>query len=504
MLAGIALLDFDQDGLLDAYFVNGAPIPSLVKEHPRDSNRLFRNAGGMEFTDMTEKAGAGGAGYGMGVAAGDFDNDGYPDLFLANVTDNQLLRNNRDGTFTDVTAKAGLAGGKHNGNKMWAVAAGWFDYDNDGDLDLFVVNYCAWAANKDPFCKTGKGNRAYCDPRFYDPLPNSLFRNNGDGTFNDVSELMGIAQHAGKGMSVSFSDADGDGFLDAFVTNDTMRNFFFRNSGGRKFDEIGLAAGVSFGENGEALSSMGSDYKDVNNDGRPDLWHTAIEEETFPLFLGRPNFTFFNATFPTGLGKTTRMMSGWSNGIFDFDNDGWKDLFVARSHVLDNVPESKPQRVYPEPNTVFRNQLGKKFEDVSLSAGESFQRAEAHRGAAFGDLDNDGRVDAVVTVLGGKARVFRNVSSSPAHWIAFDLRGKRSNRQGIGAMVKVTAEDGSTQWNTATTSVGYACSSDVRVHFGLGASSSMKEVEIRWPSGVVQKLANVAADRVLKVDEPAQ
>lgn len=502
MLAGVALFDYDRDGYLDVYFANGAAIPSLQKEDPKYKNRLLRNRGDCTFTDVTEKAGVGGAGYGMGVAVGDYDNDGWPDLFLANVTPNQLFRNNGDGTFTDVTEKAGVAGAKMDGRKMWAVGAGWFDYNNDSHLDLFVVNYCKWEVNKDPYCETPKRTRAYCDPRAYEPLPNTLFRNNGDGTFTDVSAETGIVRYLGKGMSVAFADFDEDGLLDAFVANDTTRNFLFHNLGGEKFEEVGVRAGVSFGQNGVALSGMGSDFRDVNNDGRPDIWHTAVEMETFPLFVHRGRGIFSNVTFTSGLGQYTVQMSGWSNGVADFDNDGWKDLFVARANVLDNVSDGKPDRRYPEPNSVFRNIKGTRFEHVSPGAGPEFQREAAHRGVALGDIDNDGRVDAVVSVLRGPARLFRNITGNDNHWILLKLTGTKSNRMAIGARVRITTDDGLSQWNMATTSIGYACASDSRVHFGLGTADRIREMEIQWPSGTKQVLRGIATDQILEITEP--
>jgi hypothetical protein len=503
MVAGVALLDYDGDGYLDIYLVNGAAIPSLKKESPAYWNRLYRNNHDGTFTDVTERAGVAGAGYGMGVAVGDYDNDGRPDIFLANVADNQLLHNNGDGTFTDVTAKAGLAGAKYNGKKMWSTAAGWFDYNNDGLLDLFVVNYCVWEVNKDPYCTIKSGVRAYCHPKQYASLHNTLYRNNGDGTFTDVSQETGIASHFGKGMSVSFADYDGDGFLDAFVANDTTPAFLFHNLGGKKFEEVGVAAGVAYAPDGSALSGMGSDFRDVNNDGRPDIWYTAVEHESFPLLINSAHGDFEDLTLANGLQPTTQM-SGWSNGIFDFDNDGWKDLFVARANVMDNISELFPNRKYPEPNSVFRNLGNGKFAEVSASAGPDFQIEAAHRGAAFGDLDNDGRIDVVVTVLGGPVRILHNISSGENHWILVKLIGTKSNRMGLGAQVHVTTEDGRSQWNEATTSVGYACSSDSRVHFGLGANQKIKEMEIRWPSGIQQKLHDVAVDRILTVEEPKQ
>jgi hypothetical protein len=502
MVAGVALFDYDNDGRLDIYFVNGAAIPSLQKTGPQYSNRLYHNNGDGTFTDVTVKAGLAGAGYGMGVAIGDYDNDGWPDVFLANVTGNQLFHNNHDGTFTEVTAKAGLGGGRRDSRKMWSVGGGWFDYDHDGLLDLFVVNYCNWEVNRDPVCTTGRGSRSYCHPRAYEPLPNSLFHNNGDGTFTDVSAEMGIAKHLGKGMSVSFADFDGDGWLDAFVANDTMPNFLFHNLSGKGFEEIGLRAGVAYTTNGAAVSGMGSDFRDVNNDGLPDIWHTAVEMETFPLFINRGRGLFLDMTVASNLARHTVKMSGWGNGIADFDNDGWKDLFVARANVLDNISESNPERSYPEPNSVFRNLGGNYFDDVSADAGADFQIPAAHRGVAFGDFDNDGRIDAVVSVLGAPARVFRNTSPGRNHWLILKLEGSRSNRMGLGAQVRLTTPDGGSQWNEATTSVGYASSSDSRVHFGLGANTLVREIEIRWPSGTNQILTNVPADRIMRVAEP--
>ena len=501
MVAGVALLDYDGDGFLDVYVVGGASIPSLQKDSPKYWNRLYHNNHDGTFTDVTEKAGVAGAGYGMGVAIGDFDNDGRPDIFLANVTANQLLHNDGDGTFTDVTKKAGVAGAVLNGKKMWAASAGWFDYNNDGLLDLFVVNYCRWEVNKDPDCSIKKGVRAYCHPKYYAPLHNTLYRNNGDGTFTDVSAETGIAAAMGKGMSVAFADYDGDGFLDAFVANDTTDNFLFHNLGGKKFEEVGLFAGVALSKDGTALSSMGSDFKDVNNNGRPAIWHTAVEHETFPLYVERGVGEFVDMTVPSGL-ASTKEMSGWGNGIVDLDNDGWKDLFVARSNVMDNISEQNPGRQYPEPNTIFRNVGNGKFEDVSTAAGPDFQKAAAHRGVAFGDLDNDGRIDMVVTVLGGDLKYFHNITSTPNHWITLNLQGTKSNRMGIGTQVHIKTDDGREQWNEATTSVGYASSSDPRVHFGLGSSALIKRIELRWPSGTRQTLENIKADQVLKIVEP--
>lgn len=500
MVAGVALLDYDGDGYLDIYLVNGAAIPSLQKDSSRYWNRLYHNNHDGTFTDVTEKAGVAGSGYGMGVAVGDYDNDGRPDIFLANVTGNQLFHNNGDGTFSDVTEKAGLSGGKFDGKKMWSVGAGWFDYNNDGKLDLFVVNYCAWEVDKDPYCPLKSGVRAYCHPKLYKSLHNTLYRNNGDGTFTDVSEETGIAAHFGKGMSVSFADYDGDGFLDAFVANDTTPAFLFHNLGGKRFEEVGEMAGVAYAPDGTTLSGMGSDFRDVNNDGHPDIWYTAVEHQSFPLLINTGHEDFEDLTIASGL-KATSDMSGWSNGIFDFDNDGWKDLFVARANVLDNIQELMPERPYPERNSIFRNLGNGKFQEVSVTAGPDFQTPAPHRGAAFGDLFNDGHIDAVVTVLGGHVKLLRNVTRNDNHWILLKLIGTKSNRMAIGAQIHITTPDGRSQWNEVTTSVGYTSSSDSRVHFGLGANSIIRDFEIRWPSGIKQTLHDVSVDRILTVEE---
>ncbi len=503
MVAGIALFDYDGDGYLDVYLVGGAAIPSLEKETPAYWNRLFHNNRDGTFTDVTEKAGLAGIGYGSGVAVGDYDNDGWPDLFVANVTGNQLFHNNGDGTFTDVTAKAGVGGAKLNGKKMWSVGAGWFDYNNDGLLDLFVVNYCVWEVNKDPYCRVKEGVRGFCHPKYYAPTHNTLYRNNGDGTFTDVSEETGIAEQFGKGMSVTFADYDGDGYLDAFVANDTTQNFLFHNLKGKKFEEVALDAGVGYAPDGIARSGMGADFRDVNNDGLPDIWHTAVEHEEFPLWINQGKGEFQDMTVASGLAKTNDM-SGWGNGIADFDNDGWKDLFVARANVMDNISIQTPSRKYPEPNTIFRNLGNGKFADVSATAGPDFQIEAAHRGVAFGDLDNDGRVDMVVSVLNGPAELFHNITENGNHWILLKLVGTKSNRMGIGAQIGITTADGKKQWNEVTTAVGYASSSDPRVHFGLGQNEKISEIQIRWPSGITQILKDVAADRILTVEESAK
>jgi enediyne biosynthesis protein E4 len=501
MVSGIGLIDYDNDGWLDIFIINGAAIPSLKKESPKYYNRLFHNNHDGTFTDVTEKAGLVGEGYDMGVAIGDFDNDGWEDIYVASVTRNHLYRNNGDGTFIDVTEKAGVGSPMYKGKKMWSAAAGWVDYNNDGKLDLFVANYCRWEVNKDPLCLGGGRLRAYCHPKFYEPLPSTLYRNNGDGTFTDVSDETGISKKLGKGMGIGFNDYDGDGLVDIFVANDNMPNSLFHNLKGKAFEEVAMDAGVAYSENGKAVSGMGIEFRDFDNDGLPDIWHTATELETFPLFRNRGAGIFIDVTGRSGLARPTLEMSGWSNGAADFDNDGLKDLFVARGNVLDNIAEFT-SRTYGEPNSIFRN-LGKMtFEDVTASTGTDMQLSEPYRGAVIGDLFNDGHMDLVVTVLNGKTRVLRNVTANDNNWVAFTLVGTKSNRMAIGAQIKITTEDGKSQYDIVSTSAGYGASRDPRAHFGLGAFKGIKQVEIRWPSGERQILRDLPGNRIHRVKEP--
>ncbi len=499
-LGGVALLDFDNDGFLDLFFTNGAGIPSLEKDDATFYNRLYRNNQDGTFTEVTERAGLKGEGYSMGVAAADFDNDGWTDLYVTGVNRNILYRNNGDGTFTDVTEQAGVSGTDGNGKKLWSVGAAWFDYDNDGLLDLFVTNYLDWSLAISKLCGN-EGERLSCSPSLYSGLPNLLYHNNGDGTFTEVSGPTGIRDHIGKGMSVAVADFDDDGFMDVFVTNDQSRNFLLKNIEGRKFVEIGVETGVAYTEDGLPVSSMGVDFRDLNDDGRPDLIVTALGGETFPLYLNAANGLFESSTYPSGLGFQTLRMSGWGVGAYDFDNDGHKDLLTANSHVSENVDFYGRDR-YRQANAVFRNLGNGRFENVTPQAGSALQSAAAHRGCAFGDLNNDGRIDVIVSAIGEPAKVLHNVGSPENHWILIQLQGSKSNRDGIGAKIKITSESGQVQYNHVTTAVGYASASDKRVHFGLGAARRIREIEIRWPSGHTQTLRNIAADQILLAKEP--
>jgi hypothetical protein len=497
---GVAVLDYNNDGCTDIFFTNGAAIPSLRKTGPEYYNRLFRNNCDMTFTDVTAEAGLAGEGYSIAAAIGDFDNDGYADILVTGVKGNTLYRNLGNGRFADVTAKAGVSGKDAKYGNMWAVSAGWVDYDNDGWLDLFISNYVVWDAATAPRCGTPQ-RQFYCHPKEYPGLPGQLFHNNHDGTFSDVSQASGIGRHIGKGMGVAFADVDGDGLTDIFVANDSVRNFLFRNQGDGTFQEIGLEAGVALREDGYAIAGMGADLRDYDNDGRPDLVVSGILNDSFLLFRNLGKAGFEEAGQRTGLTMGTRTFTGWSLGMYDFDNDGWKDLFFALSHLaqLDRYLG----RDSALPNRVFRNAGGKRFEDVSSGAGPEFQLAGMHRGVAFADFDNDGRVDAVVTVVNGPAKMFHNVSGGGAHWLAIRLRGRRSNRQGLGAVVHVHLPDGRELYNQATTAVGYASSSEAVVRFGLGSNRTAESVEVRWPGGGVQRLADVRGDRIVDVEEEA-
>ncbi|MDA2929287.1 CRTAC1 family protein [Acidobacteria bacterium AH-259-O06] len=503
MIAGVALFDYNNDGLLDIYFCNGAQIPQLEKTEEKYFNRLYRNQGGLRFEDVTDKAGVAGAGYSMGVAAADYNNDGWVDLYVTGVNRNVLYRNRGDGTFEDVTEKAGVTAELKDYGKAWSVGAGWFDYDNDGDLDLLVVNYCVWSSEKDPYCGARKpGYRTYCHPKHYGPLPNILYRNEGDGRFTDVSAESGIGEHLGKGMGVAFADFDGDGLLDAFICNDAHRNFLFRNDGDGRFEEVGLQAGVAYIDEGTVVSGMGADFQDYDGDGRPDIFMTALSNETFPLFRNLGNGMFRDERYPSGLGTQSLAWSGWSTGMVDFDNDGWLDLFVAGGHVQTNE-ELYSSRDSRQPNRLFRNRGDGSFEDISEQCGADFQQTGLHRGAAFGDLDNDGRVDAVVTRLNEKVEILHNVTASSGHWLILDLEGVGANRDGLGAVVKLTLESGQSLFRQATTTVGYASSSDKRIHFGVGKESKVRSLEITWPGGSSQIMNQVPTDRVLHIKQDA-
>ncbi|MGA8629706.1 MAG: CRTAC1 family protein, partial [Terracidiphilus sp.] len=498
MAGGVALFDYNNDGLLDIFLTNGASIPSLDKSDPGYWNRLYRNNGDGTFTDVTESAGLKGKCYSMGAAAADYDNDGYTDLYVAGYNCNQLFHNNGDGTFTDVTQKAGVDGVIPKLGKAWSVAAGWFDYNNDGLLDLFVVNYLNYDITTANLCAQ-EGLPAYCSPVDFLGTPNILYRNNGDGTFTDISQQSHISDFVGKGMGLSFADYDGDGFTDIFVTNDTLQNYLLHNNGDGTFSEVGLQAGVAYNAFGDAVAGMGTDFRDLDNDGKPDIFETAMFGEGFPIYHNLGDGQFQDITGAAGMTTLTSRLTAWGAGVYDFDNDGYKDLFTANSDILDNSMQLA-HRPYALPNGLFRNKGNLTFEDLSMKAGPTFSVPAPHRGAAFGDLNNDGKIDIVTTVLNGAPEIMMNRTKNQNHWIIFNLIGVKSNRDGLGTKIKITTALGS-QYNEATTALGYNSSSDKRVHFGLGSASSIDKVEIAWPSGMKQTLNNVRADQILNVRE---
>lgn len=496
MTGGVAAFDFDGDGCTDIFFVNGAELPAARKTGPEYHNRLFRNDCRGAFTDVTASSGLEGTGYGMGVATADYDNDGRPDVFVAGLHGNTLYRNKGGGRFEDVTAHAGLV--EADRDRRWAVAAGWFDYDNDGWLDLFASNYVVWEPAADAPCNLD-GKPYYCHPRVYQGLPNQLFHNNRDGTFTDVSRASGVGRATGKGMGVAFGDFNGDGRPDVFAANDSVPNFLFENLGNGTFREVAMERGVAYAFHGKAVAGMGADFRDMDEDGRDDIVLSAMYFDTFPLYRNSGTAGGFeDRTVASGLAAATRNLTGWSLGLYDFDNDGRKDLFVAASHFPGSEPYAGADAALP--NHVFRALGGGAFEDVSRLAGTAFQEPALHHGAAFADFDNDGRIDAVVTASGSPAKLFRNVSP-PAHWIALRLTGTRSNRDGLGARVRLTLPTGQILHNHATTSVGYGCSSEPLVRFGLGPYDRAREITIRWPAGREQRLADIMADRIIEVRE---
>jgi hypothetical protein len=497
MAGGVAVFDYNNDGKLDIFFTNGADISNLKKTSPKYWNRLFRNNGDGTFTDVTEKAGLAGTGYDTGVAIGDFDNDGYEDIFVAGVYRNTLYHNNGDGTFTDVTEKAGLNQPDKQYGPLWSVGAAWVDVNNDGLLDLFVVNYLKWDGTHEPDCKIS-GKPEYCHPKFYQELPNQLFLNKGDGTFTDISERAGIRAHVGKGMGVGVADYDGDGLPDIFVANDKLFNSLFHNKGNSRFEEVALEAGVALPEHGNLISGMGVDFQDLNNDGFPDVVLTALHNETFPIYQNTGKGGFTEVTAKSGMTRMSNPMSGYGVNVADFDNDGWKDIFVSRGDV--QSPNMAARAPIDQPNTIFRNEHNGHWVGLTEDAGFAAQPPRRHRGSAFGDFNQDGKLDLVVTALSASAELWINDSPGGNHWLELKLVGTKSNRDGIGARIRLVSGGQSQFWNVSTAS-GYASSSAGPAHFGLGTAKIADEIEIRWPSGTVQKLKNVGADRVLRVQE---
>jgi hypothetical protein len=501
---GVAVFDFDNDGALDILFLNGSPSPEHLKFDPKSWNRLYRNTGKGNFVDVTERSGLSGAGkkgYPQGLAVADYDNDGFADVYITSFGENILYRNNGNGTFTDVTARAGVSMSDH----PFKASACWLDVDNDGLLDLFVTRYFQWTFkdNSDDYCGNRKpGYRTYCTPDVFKPMANALFRNKGDGSFIDISEKAGLTKSLGKGMGVAIADYDGDGRIDIFVANDKTPNFLYHNEGGGVFKELALEAGASVNENGTLVSGMGCDFKDYNNDGLLDIFYTDLIKESFTLFAGLGKGLFQDVTFPSNLGTMSGAHSGWSTKFVDLDNDGWKDIVVAGSHVIDNAELYDPNAHYQEPCFYYHNLGNGKFEDLSEAMGPDFQLTGAFRGLAAADLDNDGSLEIIASRLNEAPVLFKRKGVTANHWLLVLLRGTKSNRDAIGAKLKLSLRSGANLYEHVTTANGIYSASDKRVHFGLGKESRISSLEIHWPSGEVQRLENVTADRLLVISEP--
>jgi hypothetical protein len=494
MCGGVAVLDYDGDGLMDIFFTNGAKLPELKKTDASFHHCLLRNKGGGAFEDVTARAGVAGKdlGFSYGAAVGDYDNDGWPDLFIANTGRNTLYRNNGNGAFDNATAGSGLDAKPAD---TLSVQGAWVDYDNDGFLDLVVSNYTLWTPEKDRRCQRGD-QEMYCSPRTYASVPQRLYRNIGRGKFQDVTEAAGFGTPRGKGMGIAIADVNGDGWTDVFIANDTEPNFLFVNRGNGTFEEMGLELGVAYGESGATVSSMGADAKDYNNDGAVDIFYNDLMGQIWAMFRNRGGKYFQYVSAATKVGPLSHPYSGWSAGFIDYNNDGWKDLFSANGDVDNLTPEA------PQHDTMFENTDGQSFVDVSKDMGRDFLRRGFQRGSAFADFNNDGFLDLAVTSLNEKPRILMNSADNGAHWLLIETTGRKSNRGGIGARIKLTTPSGRTLYNHVTTSVGFLSSSDRRVHFGLGSERAVSAVEVRWPSGAHQVLEDVPGDRVLQIREP--
>jgi enediyne biosynthesis protein E4 len=502
MGSGAALFDYDNDGRLDLFLVNGAEIndPSAPGAVPQKTdakywNRLYHQKSDGTFEDVTERAGLQGVGYGMGVAVGDYDNDGYEDLFVTSYGGNHLYHNNGDGTFTDVTKKAGVQGGG------WSTSAAWVDLDGDGLLDLVVLRYMQWDFT-DVWCGEKKeGYRSFCHPDQFQPILPLVYHNDGNGHFTEVGQKIGFSR-PGKGLGVAIADFNGDGHIDVFIANDSVPEQLYQNKGDGTFDEVALLSGVGVDGDGHVFAGMGVDFADYDNDGLPDLAITDLAYQKYSLFRNNGDSTFSYATDSSGLGTMTLLHSGWGMRFLDYDNDGWKDLLIAQAHVLDTIHLTYPQLRYREPILLARNTKNG-FVDVSAGSGSPFHQPWASRGMAVGDIDSDGRLDGVITENDGPAHILHNETDTHNHWLSLNLVGHKSNRDAIGAAVKIVTAQGA-QYATVTTASSYLSSSDKRVHFGLGSESTVKELDIRWPSGISQVIHDVRTDQIMRVDEPGK
>lgn len=501
MGGGVAIFDYDNDGRMDLFFTNGAllkdPMPKgglPDKSDPRFWNRLYQQKADGAFEDVTERAGLRGEGFSMGVATGDFDNDGFVDLYITGYGENYLYHNNGNGTFTDVAKKLGTAGGG------WSTSAAWLDYDRDGRLDLFVARYLDWDFEKGAIlCGDSRGTRAYCHPENFQGATNILYHQKSDGTFEDVSAKAGVADPNGKALGVAIADFDNDGWPDLFVANDSVRQELYHNLGDGKFEDVAVTTGAGYDEDGKTFAGMGVDAGDYDNDGYPDVFITTLSYQTYPLYHNNGDLSFNYATRSAGVGQITFLNSGWGTRFIDADNDGLRDIFVAQSHVLDTIEKSTGYLKYKQSPLLMRN-TGKGFVDVSATAGAGFTPPIVARGAAFGDLNNDGQIDVVLGVLNDAPLILRN-NGTKNHWLGIRLVGSSSNRSAIGARVTVIDNDGRRQIFDASTSGSYLSANDPRMIAGLGAANGVRRVEVRWPSARVQMLANPQLDRYVTINE---
>lgn len=503
MGGGVAIFDFDNDGRMDLFFTNGAALKQPMskvdlpdKTQPKYWNRLFQQKTDGTFKDVTERAGLKGVGYSMGVAAADYDNDGFVDLFVSGYKADRLYHNNGDGSFSDATSKLPKI------SDGWSTSAGWFDYDHDGRLDLFIARYMDWDFESGSmFCGGPTALlRAYCHPDNFKGAANILLHQRSDGSFEDVSKSSGIADSAGKGLGIAFADFDNDGWTDVFVANDSVRQSLYRNKGDGSFEDIAVIAGAAYDEDGRTFAGMGIDCADFDNDGLVDVFITTLSNEKYALYRNNGDLSFTYVTNTTGVGQITLLNAGWGARFLDVDNDGLRDLFVAQSHVLDTVEKSTAYLKYKQPLLLMTN-TGKGFVNVSATAGAAFNAPVAARGAAFGDLNNDGQLDAVVAVLDDGPIILRN-AGTPHHWLGIELSGTKSNRSGIGARVTVTDAMGRKQIFDVGTAGSYLSSNDPRIVVGLGNAKAVRSVEVRWPSGRVQTITGPAIDRYLRISEP--
>jgi enediyne biosynthesis protein E4 len=501
MGSGVAWLDYDGDGKLDLFFVNGAglvdPMPrgkAPDKADPRYWNRLYRNTGHGAFVDVTERAGLKGEGYGMGVAVGDYDNDGRSDLYVTGFRRNHLYHNRGDGTFSDITERAGVSGGN------WSTGAAFFDYDGDGRLDLIVARYLDWDFDKNIWCGPEKAQeRGYCHPNAFQAVTHLLYHNEGSGKFRDVSQNSGIEAHPGKGLGVAINDSDGDGRPDILIANDSVAQQLFRNNGDGSFSELALDKGAAYNSNGSSFAGMGVDWNDYNNDGWPDLFINALSLQGYVL-LRNTRGEYEDVSNVAGLSAVTMPYGGWGTKFVDYDNDGWKDLFVAQGHVMDTISVDFSSIQYKQHLLLMRN-VRDHYQDVSANGGPSFRLPLAARVAAFGDFDNDGSVDVAVSTNDGTPVLLHNTGSKN-HWILINTVGTSSNRDGIGTRIHIVGNSGLEQYGFVSTASSYLSASDKRIHFGLGSDRRVRQIEIRWPNGAMQTLNDVAADQIVTVKQP--